>query len=106
MPKKRATPERIIGLLRQVEVEIAQGRTVGEVCRGLGVSEAAARRAAGPRGLLLAPGDRLRMIAHLGHHLPAAPARSPGFVCFWGYGWRPAAVPRARPIGFKIISYR
>jgi hypothetical protein len=44
MPKKRATPERIIGLLRQAEVEIAQGRTMGEVCRGLGVSEAAARR--------------------------------------------------------------
>ena len=44
MPKKGATPERIIGLLRQAEVEIAQGRTMGEVCRGLRVSEAAARR--------------------------------------------------------------
>jgi transposase-like protein len=40
MPKKGATPERIIGLLRQAEVELAKGRTVGEVCRGLGVSEA------------------------------------------------------------------
>jgi transposase-like protein len=37
---KRLTPEQIIGLLRQAEVELAQGRTVGEVCRGLGVSEA------------------------------------------------------------------
>jgi transposase-like protein len=37
---KRSTPEQIIGLLRQAEVELAQGRTVGEVCRGLGVSEA------------------------------------------------------------------
>jgi transposase-like protein len=26
--------------LRQAEVELAQGRTVGEICRGLGVSEA------------------------------------------------------------------
>jgi transposase-like protein len=34
------TAEQIIGLLRQAEVELAQGRTVGEVCRGLGVSEA------------------------------------------------------------------
>ncbi len=27
-------------MLRHAEVELAQGRTVGEVCRGLGVSEA------------------------------------------------------------------
>ncbi len=40
MPGKRMTAEQIIGLLRQAEVELAQGRTVGEVCRGLGVSEA------------------------------------------------------------------
>ena len=39
MPKKRFTPEQIIGLLRQAEVELAQGRTVGEVCRTIGVSE-------------------------------------------------------------------
>lgn len=37
MPKKRPTAEQIIGLLRQAEVELAQGRTVGEVCRGFGV---------------------------------------------------------------------
>ena len=40
MPGKRLTPEQIIGVLRQAEVDLAQGRTVGEVCRGLGVSEA------------------------------------------------------------------
>ncbi|MBX6741911.1 MAG: transposase [Acetobacteraceae bacterium] len=40
MPGKRLTPEQIIGVLRQAEVELAQGRTVGEVCRGLEVSEA------------------------------------------------------------------
>ena len=40
MPGRRMTPERIIGLLRQAEVDLAQGRTVGEVCRGLGVPEA------------------------------------------------------------------
>jgi transposase-like protein len=34
------TVEQIIGVLGQAEVELAQGRTVGEVCRGLGVSEA------------------------------------------------------------------
>ena len=40
MPKKRPTVEQIIGLLRQAEVELARGRTVGEICRGLGVSAA------------------------------------------------------------------
>ena len=40
MPKKGHTAEQIIGLLRQAEVELAQGRTVGEICRGIGVSEA------------------------------------------------------------------
>jgi len=36
MPGKRMTPEQIIGVLRRAGVELAQGRTVGEVCRGLG----------------------------------------------------------------------
>jgi hypothetical protein len=40
MPKKGSTPKRILGLLRQAEVELAQGRTVGEVRHGLGVSDA------------------------------------------------------------------
>jgi putative transposase len=40
MAGKRLKPRQIIGVLRQAEVELAQGRTVGEICRGLGVSEA------------------------------------------------------------------
>ena len=38
--KKRYAAEQIIGLLRQAEVELAQGRSVEEICRKLGVSEA------------------------------------------------------------------
>jgi hypothetical protein len=38
MKRRQFTPEKIIGLLRQAEVELAQGRRVGEVCRGLGIS--------------------------------------------------------------------
>jgi len=38
--RKRHTAEQIIGLLRQAEVDLAQGRSVGEICRGLGISEA------------------------------------------------------------------
>ena len=44
MPGKRSTAERVVGALRQAEVESAQGRTVGGVCRGLGVSEASSYR--------------------------------------------------------------
>ncbi|MBR0660627.1 transposase [Neoroseomonas oryzicola] len=40
MPKKRHTAEQIIRPPRQAEVELAQGRAVGEICRGLGISEA------------------------------------------------------------------
>jgi hypothetical protein len=36
MPRKRHTAEQIIGLLRQAEAELAQGRMVGEVCRVFG----------------------------------------------------------------------
>ena len=38
MARKGATPEKIIGLLRQAEVELARGKKVGEICRGLGIS--------------------------------------------------------------------
>jgi putative transposase len=39
MSRKRYTPEQIIGMLREAEVRLAQGQTVGEVCRRFGVSE-------------------------------------------------------------------
>lgn len=39
MPRKRFTPEQIIGLLRQAEVDLSKGRTVAEVSRSIGVSE-------------------------------------------------------------------
>ena len=39
MSRKRFTPEQIIGMLREAEIRLSQGQTVGEICRGLGVSE-------------------------------------------------------------------
>ena len=39
MPKKRFSVEQIILPLREVEVLLSQGRTVGEVCRQIGVSK-------------------------------------------------------------------
>jgi len=39
MSRKRYTPEKIIGMLREAEVRLSQGETVGVICRGLGVSE-------------------------------------------------------------------
>ena len=39
MGRKRYSPEQIIGMLRQAEVAMAQGQTVGQVCRSLGIVE-------------------------------------------------------------------
>jgi putative transposase len=39
MSKKRQTPEQIIPKLREAEVVLARGATVGQVCKKLGVTE-------------------------------------------------------------------
>jgi transposase-like protein len=39
MAKKHHTPEQIIHLLRQAEVELSSGQAVAQVCRKVGVSE-------------------------------------------------------------------
>ena len=39
MSRKRYTPEQIIGFLREVEIALSQGDTVGPICRRLGISE-------------------------------------------------------------------
>ena len=39
MSRKRYSPEQIIGMLREAEVWLSQGQTVGEVVRNLGISE-------------------------------------------------------------------
>jgi transposase-like protein len=39
MARKRYTPEEIIGRLREAELALAEGATVAEVCRRIGVTE-------------------------------------------------------------------
>ena len=39
MARKRYTPEKIIGMLREAEVRLSQGEKVGEISRSLGISE-------------------------------------------------------------------
>ena len=39
MGRKRYTAEQIISMLREAEVHLNKGSTVGEVCRKLGISE-------------------------------------------------------------------
>ena len=39
MVKRKHSIEQIIGKLRETEVELAQGRSVAEACRSLGVTE-------------------------------------------------------------------
>jgi putative transposase len=39
MARKKHTAEQIIGKLREAEVALASGKTVGEICRGLAITE-------------------------------------------------------------------
>jgi hypothetical protein len=39
MKRKRYYPEKIIGMLREAEVALAQGMTVGQISRQLSISE-------------------------------------------------------------------
>jgi putative transposase len=39
MARKRFTTEQIIGMLREAEVRLAQGQSIGLICKGLGISE-------------------------------------------------------------------
>lgn len=39
MSRKRFTPERIIGILREADVKVSQGRSVEQLCRELGITE-------------------------------------------------------------------
>ena len=38
MSRKRYTPEQIISMLREAEVALAQGQSIGQACRTLGRS--------------------------------------------------------------------
>jgi putative transposase len=39
MPRKRFTPEQIIQHLREAEVLLAQGKTIAQVCKKIGVTD-------------------------------------------------------------------
>ena len=39
MRKRKYTPEQIIEKLREAEVRLSKGETLGQTCRGIGVSE-------------------------------------------------------------------
>ena len=40
MKRKYRRPEQIVGLLREAQAKLAEGQTVEEVCRQIGISEA------------------------------------------------------------------
>jgi putative transposase len=39
MARKTFSTEQIIGMLREAEVRLSQGETIGVICKGLGISE-------------------------------------------------------------------
>ena len=52
MRRKRFAPEKIISMLREAEVNLSQGLTVGQVCRQLGVSKQTCYRPPAPEAVL------------------------------------------------------
>ena len=46
MPKKRFTPEQIIAKLRQIEVQLAQGKSIALACKDAAISEQSSRTSA------------------------------------------------------------
>ena len=39
MSRKRFTPEQIIGIVREADVKLSQGKNVGQICREMGITE-------------------------------------------------------------------
>jgi transposase-like protein len=39
MARKHYSTEQIIGMLREAEVRLSQGQTIGVICKGFGISE-------------------------------------------------------------------
>jgi putative transposase len=39
MSRKRFSPEQIIGILREADVKLSQGKNVGQLCREMGITE-------------------------------------------------------------------
>ena len=75
MGRKRYSPEQIIGMLREAEVAMAQGQTVGQVCRSLGIVEQTFyrwRREYG--GLKIEQAKRLKALEHENARLKRAVA--------------------------------
>ena len=75
MSRKRYSPEQIIRMLREAEVAMAQGQTVGQVCRSLGIVEQTFyrwRREYG--GLKIEQAKRLKALEHENARLKRAVA--------------------------------
>jgi putative transposase len=39
MNKKKYTPEQVVSMLREAEIELGKGQSIAEVCRGLGITD-------------------------------------------------------------------
>ena len=39
MSKKKDTPEQVVSMLREAEVQLGKGQSIAEVCRGLGITD-------------------------------------------------------------------
>ena len=71
MPKKRFSPEQVIAKLRQIEVQLAQGKSIALACKDAAISEQSSSRV--PEA-----GDLLQPQGSSGRHRRLARSRQPG----------------------------
>ena len=62
MPRRRYTPEEIISKLREAEVLLSQGQSIGQVARAIGIGEQTYFRWRKEYGGL--PGNRRDLVPH------------------------------------------
>jgi len=91
MGRKRHGAEQIIAKLREAEVELARGKTAGEICRKLGITEQTYYRWRREYGGLRV--DQARRLKELERENP----RSKGELRVALPAIRPARLPARRP---------
>ena len=105
MSRKRYTPEQIISMLREAEVALAQGQSIGQACRTLGVSEQSYyrwRKEYG--GLRTDQAKRLKDLEKENGRLRCPSSKQLGLLSVFHKGGSGSSLFDVKPLGFDGSS--
>ena len=100
MSRKRYTPEQIISMLREAEVALAQGQSIGQACRTLGVSEQSYYRWRKEYGGLRT--DQAKRLKDLEKECPSS--KQMGLLSVFHKGGSGSSLFDVKPLGFDGSS--